>query len=190
KWLDEHCDGKGYGIDVLIPENIATKGERNVTVSSVADRIPQRHRDFVRNLVKKYDVEIPEPLRNDRQHHESRLNLQEDTVIPLLEVAFHHPIRLIANALGVPPQSMLDLGRRHSVPVAALIGAKEHAMRQVEAGVDIIIAEGWEAGGHCSEVSTMVLIPDVIRAIKPIREVPVLAAGGIANGRQMAAAWR
>jgi NAD(P)H-dependent flavin oxidoreductase YrpB (nitropropane dioxygenase family) len=68
-----------------------------------------------------------------------------------------------------------------------LIGAKEHAVRQVKAGVDIIIAEGWEAGGHCSEVSTLVLVPDVIRAIKPIRNVPVLAAGGIATGRQMAA---
>jgi NAD(P)H-dependent flavin oxidoreductase YrpB (nitropropane dioxygenase family) len=187
-WLDEHCGGKGYGVDVLIPENIATKGERNLTVSSVAGRIPQRHRDFVRDLLRRYDVEMHEPApRADAEHNASRLNLQEETVIPLLEVAFHHPIRLIANALGVPPQSMLDLGRRHRVPVAALIGAREHAVRQVEAGVDIIIAEGWEAGGHCSEVSTMVLVPDVIHALKPIRDVPVLAAGGIANGRQMAA---
>jgi NAD(P)H-dependent flavin oxidoreductase YrpB (nitropropane dioxygenase family) len=188
KWLDEHCGGKGYGVDVLIPENIATKGERDVTVSSVADRIPQRHSDFVRDLLKKYEVEMPERQPHAQgENRESRLNLQEDTVMPLLEVAFRHPIRLIANALGVPPQPMLDLGRRHGVPVAALIGAKEHAVRQVAAGVEIIIAEGWEAGGHCSEVSTMVLIPDVIRAIKPIRDVPVLAAGGIANGRQMAA---
>jgi NAD(P)H-dependent flavin oxidoreductase YrpB (nitropropane dioxygenase family) len=89
--------------------------------------------------------------------------------------------------LGVPPKSMLEMGRQHGVPVAALIGAKEHGVRQVNAGVDILIAEGWEAGGHCSEVSTLVLVPDVIRAIKPIRDVPVLAAGGIANGRQMAA---
>jgi NAD(P)H-dependent flavin oxidoreductase YrpB (nitropropane dioxygenase family) len=186
KWLDEHCGGKGYGVDVLIPENIATKGERNVTVGSVADRIPQRHRDFVRDLLKKYDVELPARHAHS-DNGDSRLNLQEDTVMPLLEVAFRHPIKLIANALGVPPPAMLDLGRHHGVPVAALIGAKEHAIRQVKAGVDIIIAEGWEAGGHCSEVSTLVLIPDVISAIKPIRDVPVLAAGGIANGRQMAA---
>jgi NAD(P)H-dependent flavin oxidoreductase YrpB (nitropropane dioxygenase family) len=142
----------------------------------------------VRDLLKKYDVDMSERQpRAPGEEREGRLNLQEDVVMPLLEVAFRHPIRLLANALGVPPQSMLDLGRRHSVPVAALIGAKEHAVRQVEAGVDIIIAEGWEAGGHCGEVSTTVLILDVIRAIKPIRNVPVLAAGGIANGRQMAA---
>ncbi len=93
-------------------------------------------------------------------------------MLKLLEVSFSHPIKLIANALGVPPQSMLEMGRTHSVPVAALIGAKEHAVRQVKVGVDIIIAEGWEAGGHCSEVSTLVLIPEVLRAIKPIREAP------------------
>ena len=79
------------------------------------------------------------------------------------------------------------MGRKHGVPVAALVGAKEHALRQVAAGVDILVVQGGEAGGHCGEVSTMVLVPEVARAIKPIRDVPILAAGGIMNGRQMAA---
>ena len=60
-------------------------------------------------------------------------------------------------------------------------------MRQVAAGVDILVAQGTEAGGHCGEVSTMVLVPEVIKAVKAIRDVPVLAAGGIMTGRQMAA---
>ncbi len=190
KWIDENIGGKPYGIDVLIPENMAGKSEKNVTMGSLAERIPQQHRDFVRELLLKYDIEPPQSRiveSRDRDERPVRLNLHEDVVLKLLEVSFRHPIKLIANALGVPPQSMLDLGRKHGVPVAALIGAKEHAIRQVKAGVDIIIAEGWEAGGHCSEVSTLVLIPDVLRAIKPIRNVPVLAAGGIATGRQMAA---
>jgi NAD(P)H-dependent flavin oxidoreductase YrpB (nitropropane dioxygenase family) len=72
------------------------------------------------------------------------------------------------------------------VPVAALVGAKEHAVRQVNAGVDILVAQGTEAGGHCGEVSTLVLVPEVLRAIKPLRDVPVLAAGGIMTGHQMA----
>jgi NAD(P)H-dependent flavin oxidoreductase YrpB (nitropropane dioxygenase family) len=192
KWIDENIAGKPYGVDVLIPENMATKSEKNVSMGALAERIPQGHRDFVRDLLVKYEVEPP-PARQrevdnlDRDERPSRLNLQEDGVLKLLEVSFQHPIKLIANALGVPPQSMLDLGHKLGVPVAALIGAKEHAIRQVKAGVDIIIAEGWEAGGHCSEVSTLVLIPEVLRAIKPLRSVPVLAAGGIATGRQMAA---
>src|SRR6516225_3182974 len=174
KWIDEHIDGKPYGVDVLIPENLSIKHERGITTHSLAGRIPQQHREFVQNLLVRHGVEP-----THAPHEEGALKL--------LEVSFQHPIKLIANALGVPPQSMLALGHRHGVPVAALVGAKEHAVRQAEAGVDIIIAEGWEAGGHCGEVSTLVLVPEVVRAIKPIRDIPVLAAGGIMTGRQMAA---
>jgi len=115
------------------------------------------------------------------------VNLLPETTERLLDVAFAHPIRLIANALGVPPPRMIERAHAAKVPVAALIGAREHAVRQVQAGVDILIAQGTEAGGHCGEVSTLVLVPEVLRAIKPIRDVPVLAAGGIVTGRQMAA---
>src|SRR5260370_401823 len=87
----------------------------------------------------------------------------------------------------IAQEPSIDKGRKHGGPGAALVGAKEHAVRQVAAGVDILVVQGTEAGGHCGEVSTMVLVPEVIKAIKPIRDVPVLAAGGIMTGRQMAA---
>jgi NAD(P)H-dependent flavin oxidoreductase YrpB (nitropropane dioxygenase family) len=106
----------------------------------------------------------------------------------LLKVAFRHPIKLVANALGVPPPEMIQMGRDHGVPVAALAGAKEHALRLADAGVDVIVAQGGEAGGHCGEVSTLILIPEVVRALKAAgRDIPVLAAGGIMTGAQMAA---
>jgi NAD(P)H-dependent flavin oxidoreductase YrpB (nitropropane dioxygenase family) len=186
KWIDDHIDGKPYGVDVLIPENLSIKNESGLTTHSLAERVPQQHRDFVRELLSQYGVELTRGPQdgNDRP---VGLSLQESGAMKLLEVSFQHPIKLIANALGVPPRSMLQLGHRHGVPVAALVGAKEHAVRQAEAGVDIIIAEGWEAGGHCGEVSTLVLVPEVVRAIKAIRDIPVLAAGGIMTGRQMAA---
>ena len=82
---------------------------------------------------------------------------------------------------------MLDAGKKHGVPVAALVGTKQHAIRQVEAGVDILVVSGGEAGGHCGDVSTLVLVPEVYEAIQPYRDVPILAAGGIVTGRQMAA---
>jgi len=104
-----------------------------------------------------------------------------------MDVSFRHPIKLIANALGVPPQFMIDRAKAEGVPVAALVGAKEHAIKQVRAGVDVLVAQGTEAGGHCGEVTTMVLVPEVIEAIRPVRAVPVLAAGGIVTGRQVAA---
>ncbi|HEX2890967.1 nitronate monooxygenase, partial [Vineibacter terrae] len=183
KWIDDHIDGKPYGLDVLIPENIATAGEKNVTWKSLESRVSQRHRDFTRELLEKHGVKLttaevaqdqPQPFDTER-------------TMAVLEASFRHPIRLIANALGVPPKEMVDMGKAHGVPVAALVGAREHAVRQVAAGADILVVQGTEAGGHCGEVSTMVVVPEVIKAIKAIRDVPVLAAGGIMTGRQMAA---
>ncbi|MFZ1172447.1 nitronate monooxygenase [Bradyrhizobium sp.] len=183
KWIDAHVDGKPYGLDVLIPENISTADERDVTWRSLERRIPPEHRAFTRDLLKKHGIELtstPVPADTPQPFDATR-------ALELLEVSFRHPVRLIANALGVPPKAMIEMARKHGVPVAALVGAKEHALRQVAAGVDILVVQGTEAGGHCGEVSTMVLVPEVIKAIKPIRDVPVLAAGGIMTGRQMAA---
>jgi NAD(P)H-dependent flavin oxidoreductase YrpB (nitropropane dioxygenase family) len=183
KWIDEHVDGKPYGVDVLIPENISTAGEKDVTWKSLEARVPEAHRNYTRDLLKKYDIELTTTSVADNQPQP----FNAKTALELLEVSFNHPIRLIANALGVPPKTMIEMGKKHGVPVAALVGAKEHAVRTVAAGVDILVAQGTEAGGHCGEVSTMVLVPEVIKAVKPMRDVPVLAAGGIMTGRQMAA---
>jgi NAD(P)H-dependent flavin oxidoreductase YrpB (nitropropane dioxygenase family) len=183
KWIDDHVDGKPYGLDVLIPENISTSGEKDVTWKSLEQRITPAHRDFTRNLLKKYGVELTTTNVADNQPQP----FDATRALEVLDASFKHPIRLIANALGVPPKAMIEMGKKHGVPVAALVGAKEHAIRQVAAGVDILVVQGTEAGGHCGEVSTMVLVPEVIKAIKPIRDVPVLAAGGIMTGRQMAA---
>ena len=183
KWIDDHVDGKPYGLDVLIPENTSTSGERDVTWKSLESRISPEHRAFVRNLLGKHGVELSiTPIPDNQPQPFDAVRALE-----VLDASFRHPIRLIANALGVPPKTMIEMGRKHGVPVAALVGAKEHALRQIAAGVDILVVQGTEAGGHCGEVSTMVLVPEVIQAIKNIRDVPVLAAGGIMTGRQMAA---
>ncbi len=183
KWIDEHVDGKPYGIDVLVPENMATAGEKGVTYNSLRSRVPQEHRDFAARLLAQAGVEtLDVQVSDDRAQP-----FDPEQALRTLEAAFEHPIKLIANALGVPPPEMIEMGKKHGVPVAALVGAKEHALRQVAAGVDILVVQGTEAGGHCGEVTTMVLVPEVIRAIKKIRDVPVLAAGGIMTGQQMAA---
>ena len=130
KWIDDHVDGKPYGVDVLIPENISTAGEKDVTWKSLEARVPQAHRDYTRNLLGKYDIELSTTSVADNQPQP----FDAKTALDLLEVSFRHPIRLIANALGVPPKEMIARGRKHGVPVAALVGAKEHAVRQVAAG--------------------------------------------------------
>jgi NAD(P)H-dependent flavin oxidoreductase YrpB (nitropropane dioxygenase family) len=183
KWIDEHVHGRPYGVDILIPENMVGR-DGSVDIETLRARVPERHKEFVQALLARYGVTL--------DLDDPRVAKREMPLLPavserLMDVSFSHPIKLIANALGVPPQSMIDRARAQGVPVAALVGAKEHAIRQVQAGVDIIVAEGAEAGGHTGEVSTLVLVPEVIRAIQPIRPVPVLAAGGIVTGRQMAA---
>ena len=183
KWIDDHVDGKPYGLDLLFPENMATAGETGVTYNSLKTRIPQEHRDFAAGLLASAGVEMLEQNVSDDRAQP----FDPEQAMRTMEAAFEHPIKMIANALGVPPPAMIEMGKRHGVPVAALVGAKEHAIRQVNAGVDILVVQGTEAGGHCGEVTTMVLVPEVLQAIKKIRDVPVLAAGGIMNGRQMAA---
>ena len=192
KWIDENIDGKPYGVDVLVPNNFEGKGS-SMTSEDLRNMIPQEYRDFRADVLKQYDVD-GESLRGGRDSKEKEIrsdsrfgkNLKEKGAKKLLEVAFSHPIKLIANALGVPPKWMLNMGKEKGVKVAALLGAKEHAIRQVQAGVDILVVSGTEGGGHCGSVSTMVLIPEVKRAIKAYGDVPILAAGGIATGEQMA----
>lgn len=183
-WIDEHCGGAPYGIDILVPEHLEGNREGRGT-SELRSRIPETHRAFVSSLLARYGVD---EMESAQRLSESLSKLNEETAHDLMDVAFSHPIGLIANALGVPPASMLERAQREGVPVAALVGAREHAVRQAEAGVDLIVAQGYEAAGHTGEVGSMVLIPEVIAAVRAVGDVPVLAAGGIVTGRQMFAA--
>ncbi|MGI8492288.1 MAG: NAD(P)H-dependent flavin oxidoreductase [Acidimicrobiales bacterium] len=183
-WIDEHTAGRPYGVDILVPGKLVGKGE-GLSADAMASFIPGEHQEFVKGLLADHGVSVdagPTVATGAAGFGSPEINDR------LADVAFHHPIKLIANALGVPPDWMIERAHAEGVPVAALVGAKEHAVRQVNAGVDILVAQGAEAGGHCGEVTTMVLIPEVIDAIAPLRRVPVLAAGGIVTGRQMAAA--
>jgi NAD(P)H-dependent flavin oxidoreductase YrpB (nitropropane dioxygenase family) len=182
-WIDEHVGGRPYGADFVVPDKFEGKGERLSDEQLVA-RIPQEHRDFVAGVLASHGIEAdPATLVRTRD-----IPISDDMGERLLDVALKHPIKLVANALGVPPQYMIDRAHAAGIPVAALVGAKEHAIKQVNAGVDLIVAQGTEAAGHCGEVSTMVLVPEVVDAVNAIRPIPVLAAGGIVTGRQMAAA--
>ena len=181
-WIDEHVNGKPYGVDIIVPAKFEGKGE-NLTAGQLADRIPEDYRAFISELLAEHDIPVEEVRIASSA-------LSGDTGQNLLEVSLNHPIKLMANALGVPPDYMIEAGKERGIPVAALVGAKEHAIKQVHAGVDLIVAQGTEAGGHCGEVSTLVLIPEVLEAIADIpggSDIPVLAAGGIVTGRQMAA---
>lgn len=183
-WIDAHVGGATYGVDVIVPETIDPRVAGLSDNATRAAAIDPKYADFAADLLNRFGIEAPRAVTPLRE----RMGITPENGLALMEVAFRHPIRLIANALGIAPEPMIAEGKKRGVPVAALVGAKEHALRQAEAGVDIIVAQGGEAGGHCGEVSTLVLIPEVVRALE--REghgTPVLAAGGIMTGGQMAA---
>ncbi|MBY4636626.1 nitronate monooxygenase [Sphingopyxis sp. XHP0097] len=185
-WIDAHIGGKPYGVDLIVPNSFAGKGE---TGGATRPEIPATHRDFAAGLLARFDIDAVGTDDATAARQALGDNMTDEGAAALLEVAFRHPIKLIANALGVPPSLMLDLGKRHDVPVAALVGTRDHALAQVRAGVDILVVAGGEAGGHCGEVATMVLVPEVAEAVGAVgASTPILAAGGIVTGRQMAAA--
>jgi NAD(P)H-dependent flavin oxidoreductase YrpB (nitropropane dioxygenase family) len=181
-WMDENTDGKPYGVDIVMPAKIPTEG----TSVDINKLIPQTHRDFVAKTLA--DLGVP-PLPEGEEKSEGVLGWLHSVARSHVEVALKHPIKLIANALGSPPKDVIDQVHEAGVPVAALAGSAKHAQRHAENGVDIVIAQGHEAGGHTGEIASMVLIPEVCDAMAAMDgRTPVLAAGGIGSGRQVAAA--
>jgi len=183
KWIEDNVGERPYGIDVLIPAGLGGMDEvkdSDLAKVDVKSLLPEQHRRFVDELLEQYGVP---PLSRERSNPFGLGGLSLPST--LVEVALAHPIKLVASALGPPPPRVVEAAHERGVPVAALVGTVEHALRQKEAGVDVIVAQGTEAGGHTGEIGTMVLVPEVVDAVAP---VPVLAAGGIATGRQMAAA--
>ena len=183
-WIDDHCGGKPYGVDLIVPNRFEGKGEKRDTVDLIRN-LPQSHHEFVTSVLQTHDIDSDALDEDENSRLNFARNLEETGAADMLDVAFSFPIRLIANALGTPPQMMIDQAKSRDVPVAALVGTSVHAVAQIVAGVDILVAAGGEAGGHCGDISTMVLIPEVVSVAD---DTPVLAAGGIVTGRQMAAA--
>jgi len=199
-WIDQHVGDRFYGVDIVMPMSYAGKDEGlgradsrtgEVDAGVFQRMIPTETREWIEGILKEYDVPpLPEgfdPPRNGMAGGGSGLlGWTEGGGRSHVDVALRHErVKLLVNALGPPPADVIERAHRHGVKVAALTGAVEHAQRQKQAGVDIIIAQGTEAGGHTGEIGSMVLIPDIVDAVAP---TPVLGAGGIATGRQAAAA--
>jgi NAD(P)H-dependent flavin oxidoreductase YrpB (nitropropane dioxygenase family) len=175
-WMDENTDGKPYGVDVVMPMTMPTEG----TSVDLGSMIPQTHRDFVEQTLEKLGV----PPLPEGEGREGVLGWLHSKARSHVDVALTHRPVLIANALGSPPVDVIEQAHAAGVKVAALAGAAKHAASHVANGVDIVVAQGYEAGGHTGEIASMVLCPEIVDAVG---DVPVLGAGGIGTGRQVAA---
>jgi NAD(P)H-dependent flavin oxidoreductase YrpB (nitropropane dioxygenase family) len=178
-WMDASTDGRPYGVDVVMPATIPAEG----AAIDLNQLIPAGHREFVEQTLARLGVPQLPP---ESQTTDGVLGWLHSVAREQVEVALGHPARLIANALGPPPPDVIASAHDRGMLVAALAGKAAHARSHVAAGVDIVVAQGYEAGGHTGEIATMVLVPEVVDAVGP--DVPVLAAGGIGSGRQIAAA--
>ncbi|MFF0730722.1 NAD(P)H-dependent flavin oxidoreductase [Streptomyces chartreusis] len=178
-WVEAHVDGRPYGLDVVMP----AKKVEGVTEADVEAMIPEGHRQFIRDTLAKYDV--PELAEGEAAGWRIT-GWMEQVARGQLDVAFDYPIKLLANALGSPPADVVERAHDRGVLVAALAGSARHARKHQEGGIDIVVAQGYEAGGHTGEIASMVLTPEVVEAVDPL---PVLAAGGIGSGQQVAAAF-
>ncbi len=187
-WIDEQVHGLPYGVDLLMPRKFVGAESGGMDRGSLRDMIPLEHRAFLDDLLDRYGIppqeaKPPAPAGTAGQQR-AALQVDPKSMAPLIDVAFRHPIKLIASALGSPPDWLVQDAHQRGITVAALAGTVKHARAHAAVGVDLVIAQGTEAGGHTGDVSTLVLVPQVVDAVAP---VPVLAAGGIATGRQMAA---
>jgi NAD(P)H-dependent flavin oxidoreductase YrpB (nitropropane dioxygenase family) len=179
RWMDANTDGRPYGVDVVMPAKVPAEGSQ----IDLGELIPAGHREFVDETLRRLGVP---PLPADEDQRGGVLGWLHSVARAHVEVALEHPVALIANALGSPPDDVIEAAHDHGIVVAALAGKAEHAARHVSRGVDIVVAQGYEAGGHTGEIASMVLVPEVVDAVGA--DVPVLAAGGIGSGRQIVAA--
>jgi NAD(P)H-dependent flavin oxidoreductase YrpB (nitropropane dioxygenase family) len=182
-WIEANVDGMPYGLDVVMPaKKVEAPDNQALTEADVEAMIPEGHRQYVRDTLAKYGV--PE-LAEGEVSGWRITGWMEQVARNQLDVAFDYPIKLLANALGSPPVDVVERAHERGVLVAALAGSARHARKHAEAGIDIVVAQGYEAGGHTGEIASMVLTPEVVDAVDPL---PVLAAGGIGSGQQVAAA--
>ncbi|MES2480754.1 MAG: nitronate monooxygenase [Pseudomonadota bacterium] len=188
RWIDQHVDGRPYGVDVIIPTTYDQEAEKSL--EDLHKLIPQEHRDFMEKILTEAGIpQLPpdEKERVEREIVQGRGGMTPDGARRLLTVALAHPqIKLVVSALGSPPPDIIEQLRARGIVIGAMCGKAEHAARHMKAGVEVIVAQGTEAGGHTGEIATMVLVPQVVEACGP--GVAVLAAGGIARGSQIAAA--
>ncbi len=190
-WIEAEIGDRPYGVDVIVPAKYAGSDAGGATMDELRALIPAEHVAYVNDILRRYDVpELPVDERRSgpmsgRGGSDAPAPMSANQAYPLLEISLSHRPQLLVNALGSPPAHMIERVKEEGRKLGALAGKAQHAERHVNVGVDVIIAQGSEAGGHTGDIGTMVLIPEIVDAVG---SVPVLGAGGIGRGRQMAAA--
>ena len=186
RWIEEQLAGKPYGIDLLMPGRYVGSETGGLPTAEAEALVPEGHKAFLDNMMERYQVpEFEGWDAEESSEYAGGQRYSAQQAAGILDLAFASQCKLLVSALGTPPAWVVERAHAQGMHVAALAGKLKHAIKHRDAGVDIVIAQSYEAGGHTGEIGGMVLVPQIVDAVAPL---PVLAAGGIADGRQMAAA--
>jgi NAD(P)H-dependent flavin oxidoreductase YrpB (nitropropane dioxygenase family) len=177
RWIKERVGNKPWGVDLLVPASFV-EGNRE----EIEAMIPQGHRDFVDGLMRENNIPRPASARRGVGLGPELLRHSREQ----LDVLFEEEVPIFASGLG-SPAFVLERARAQGMKVWGLIGLPRQARRQIEAGVDVVIAQGYDSGGHSGTIGTFTLVPEVVRMAEGTNTL-VLAGGGVSNGRQLAAA--
>ena len=171
---------KPFGVDLVLPDGMPEHNSR----AEIERHIPPEHTQFVEGLIEKY--EVPEPSGPGMR---TRFIRSTEIEVEQLEAVMASDVDLFACGIGAP-RAAVEQARELGKSTAALIGSPRHVRKAVESGVDIIVAQGYDAGAHTGPIGTFTLIPQIVDAVAEATggSVPVLAAGGVATGRHIAAA--
>jgi len=172
---------KPYGVDLLLPQKLdlggglGQSGIKELPLSQVLKALPKPHQEWVKKV--KEEMGLPDV--------EIMVRMNTTTMRPLeaIKVCLEEKVPLFCAGLGNPGFMVAD-AHAHGVKVLAITGNTKNARRMAQSGIDLLVAQGYEGGGHTGRIGTMALLPQAIDAAHP---VPVLAAGGIGDGRGLAA---
>ncbi|MBI4985233.1 MAG: nitronate monooxygenase [Rhodocyclales bacterium] len=178
KWIRDRIGGKPFGIDLVLPASVPEEK----TVEELLAMIPRTHWDFEQKIKDKYEVPAPKEVPNLHQWG----GLDHKRALAQLDVVFDERVPVFASGLG-SPQFLLDRAHQLGMQVWGLVGKPRQAKKQVDAGTDVIIAQGYDAAGHTGNIGTFSIVPQVVDIARGSKTA-VIAAGGVTTGRHLAAA--
>jgi NAD(P)H-dependent flavin oxidoreductase YrpB (nitropropane dioxygenase family) len=176
KWIRDKVGGKPFGIDLVLPASAPPAG----ALEELAKEIPESHRQFAQEIKEKHNV--PEPKGAQALHQWGGLN--QEMARAQLDVVLEERVPVFTSGLG-NPAFILEAAHSRGIKVFGLIGKTRQAAREIEEGVDAIIAQGTDAAGHTGPVGTFSIVPEVAAIAG---DTPIIAAGGVTTGRHLAAA--
>ena len=164
RWIDREIGGKPYAVDLVIPDRfLRGEGNEELTVDKLWDLVPPEHGAFAHELCDRYSV--PPLGASVEVAKTDELGWKESIAREQFEIAMAHSPCAVINALGAPPADLVERIHAGGIKVGGLAGRVRHALKQRDAGVDFVVANGHEAAGHTGDITTMVLVPQIAAAV-------------------------